>query len=153
MPLWNQTRISSWLPLKKFQANGKKYEHVAQQVRKHGQPVIGDDAHKTAIKVKVVPRPCQHPLASSPVVGVSVQLAAAVGTGHAPTSSAGLDVAATFMSSPPTYYIVYTPQPLPHIHNTMPSGNMQATRDIQLAQSSSPMFVQHHQPSGSEYAL
>ena len=153
---------------KKFQANGKKYEHVAQQVRKHGQPVIGDDAHKTAIKVKEVPRPCQHPLASSPVVqlvmtssrqspvvagGASVQLAAAVGTGHAPTSSAGLDVAATFMSSPPPYYIVYAPQPSPHIHNTMPSGNMQATHDIQPAQSSSPMFVQQHQPSSSEYAL
>ena len=156
---------------KKFQANGKKYEHVAQQVRKHGQPVIGDDAHKTAVKVKVVPRPCQHPHASSPVVqpamtssrqspvvstGASVQLAAAVGTGHAPTSSTGLGAATTFMSSPPPYYVVYTPQPSPHIHITMPSvvpGNMQATHDIQPAQSSSPMFVQQHQPSGSEYAL
>lgn len=141
---------------KKFQANGKKYEHVAQQVKRHVQPIIGEETQRT-VKVKVVPPPSK---TSSPVVqavpvcvgqgptpAVSTSIVQLAGSSHAATPGMGLGPA-PFMSSPPPYYVVYAaPQPSPQIHIAVPpvQGRMQTPPDMQ--------FVQQQPSSGSEYAL
>ena len=56
---------------KKFQANGKRYEHVAQQVRKQGSSTISEETHKGS-KAKLAPKSGQHPQNSSPIVQPAV---------------------------------------------------------------------------------